>query len=171
VASVAELNKVYWDANMWLGLINGESAKIRAIEFIYQSAKKGTYDIYTSTMSFVEVFRLRSEAQLTKPLPESNLDIIEKMFEQDFIKLISVDMEIARNARRLRRQLEFKGAPDSIHLASALRWNVDALHTYDGCDLLKFNNQLKSHNGQLLRICEPEEPQDGPLFDQTERIN
>lgn len=163
--SVAELKKVYWDANIWLGLVNGEAAKIRAIECIYEFAKKGTYEIYTSTMSFVEVFRLHSELHIPKPLPENNLDTIEEMFEQDFIKLIPVDMEIARNARRLRRQLDFKGAPDSIHLASALRWSVDALHTYDGNDLLKFDGQLRSHNGQLLHISEPDfPPLDGSLF-------
>jgi hypothetical protein len=33
---MAELRKVYWDANVWLGLINGEAKKLRAIEFHLQ---------------------------------------------------------------------------------------------------------------------------------------
>ena len=64
---MAELRRVYWDANVWLGLINGESKKRRAVEYIYGAAKSGSHEIWTSTLSFVEVYRIRGEEAAPKP--------------------------------------------------------------------------------------------------------
>lgn len=162
---MAELQKYYWDSNMWLGLVNGEAKKIAAIEYHYELARKGQSEIFTSTLAYVEVFRLRSEAPLKKPLPQDGLDIIQEAIEQDFVKLIPVDMEIGRNARKLRRQLKnFDGAADAVHLASALRWGVDALFTYDKAHLIAQNGLLADNFGRSLRICEPEDPPMLPLF-------
>jgi predicted nucleic acid-binding protein len=80
----------------------------------------------------VEVFRLRSETNLLKPYDTANLDKIEEAFEQDFIKLVPVDAEVAKWARRLRREHpHLSKGPDAIHLASALRWSIETLHTYE----------------------------------------
>ena len=136
-----------------------------AIEYHYELARKGQSEIYTSTIAYVEVFRLPKEQDLQKPLPDENLDIIQEALEQDFVKLIPVDMEIGRNARQLRRQLkDLQGAPDSIHLASALRWSVDALFTYDRPHLILHNGLLADRSGKRLRISEPDEPPKLPLF-------
>lgn len=169
---MANLQKYYWDSNMWLGLVNGEARKLAAIEYHYELAKKGQSEIYTSTIAYVEVFRLNNEQQLKKPLPAENLDIIEAALEQDFIKLIPVDMEIGRNARKLRRQLEnFQGAADAIHLASALRWSVDALFTYDKAHLIAQNGLLTDYSGKPLRISEPDDPPKLPLFAAADKPN
>jgi hypothetical protein len=91
--------------------------------------------------------------------------LIEAALDQDFIKLIPVDMEIGRNARKLRRQLEgFQGAADAIHLASALRWSVDALFTYNKAHLIAQNGLLSDCSGKPLRISEPDDPPKLPLF-------
>lgn len=162
---MADLQKYYWDSNMWIGLVNGEPKKIAAIEYHYELARKGQSEIYTSTIAYVEVFRLRIEENLTKPLPQDGLDTIQEAIEQDFVKLIPVDMEIGRNARKLRRQLtDFQGAADAVHLASALRWGVDALFTYDKAHLIAQNGFLTDHFGRPLRICEPDDPPTLPLF-------
>lgn len=162
---MAELQKVYWDANVWLGLINGESRKQRAVDYIYNSAKSGSHEIWTSTLSFVEVFRIRGEERQPKPYSAEALDKIEEMFEQEFIKLVPVDVEVAKLARRLLREQEgLTKRPDAVHLASAMRWSVDVLHTYDGNDLLHLDGKLRTKAGRVLRIAPPEDPPDGPLF-------
>lgn len=164
--SMAELRRVYWDANVWLGLINGEPNKIRAVDYIYNAARTGTHEIWTSTLAFVEVFRIAGEEKLSKPYSDGNLDKIEEMFEQDFIKLVPVDVEVAKLARRLRREHSgLSKGPDAIHLASAIRWSVETLHTFDKADLLHLDNKLKMKSGLLLRIVKPEEPSAGPLFE------
>jgi predicted nucleic acid-binding protein len=162
-----QIKRVYWDANCWLGLINGEAAKFNALEHVYDAAKTGTYQIWTSTLSYVEVFRLKSEEGHPKPLGDANLDIIERAFTQDFVQLVTLDMEVVREARRLLRlTLGLGKRTDAVHLASTLRWSVDAMHTYDKTDLLHLDGKLKCRSGEFLKICEPDPPDHGPLFQQ-----
>ncbi len=162
---MTEIKRVYWDANCWLGLINGETARIGALQYVYEAARIGGYQIWTSTLSFVEVFRLKAEEGQPKPLGDANLDRIEEVFSQDFVQLVTLDMEIGREARRLLRITAGLGKrTDAVHLASALRWSVDAMHTYDKVDLLHLDGKLKCRSGQFLKICEPDSPDYGPLF-------
>lgn len=163
---MAELRKVYWDSNVWLGLINGDPNKTRAAEYVYNSGRAGTYEIWTSTLALTEVFLLAYELNQPKPLDDSNIDKIEEMFEQEFVKLVPVDTEIAKSARLLRRHHAGLRTPDAIHLASALKWSIGTLHTYDAKDLHPFDNKLKMKTGDFLRIAHPDEPSAGPLFDQ-----
>lgn len=156
---MTELKRYYWDSTMWLGLVNREPAKIAAIEHHYEAAKAGYEEIFTSTIAYVEVFRLSSEGTATPPLPQEGLDAIADALQQDFIKLIPIDMEIALSARRLRRQLTpLKGAGDPIHLASALRFNVDALYTHDHSHMICHNGVLQHPTGKPMLICEPDPP-------------
>ena len=91
--------------------------------------------------------------------------MIEAAFEQDFVKLVPVDAEVAKIARRLlREQQNLKKRPDAIHLASAIKWSIDQLHTYDPNDLLVLDGKLKTKAGGILRITLPDHPPDGPLF-------
>ena len=162
---MAELKKYYWDANVWLGLVNEEDAKLNNIKYHYELAKRGESELWTSTLAYVEVFYLTSEQALARPLPQEGLDIIQDAIEQDFVKLVTVDMEIGRKARLLRRQIQdLKGAADSVHLASALTWCVDALFTYDRPHLLAQNGKIPDKKGRPLRICEPDGPPPLPLF-------
>ena len=76
-----------------------------------------------------------------------------------------VDMTIGREAQRIIRETPNLGKPkDSIHLASALRWNVEALVTYDGNDLLHLNQKLQCRDESNLSICTADEITDGELF-------
>ena len=168
--TMAELQRVYWDSNVGLGLINGEAKKLRAIEDVYNAARSGSYEIWTSTLSFVEVFRIKGEEQNPKPYPSEPLDKIEEVFEQEFVKLVPVDVEVAKLARRLLRENRaLPSRPDAIHLASALIWSVETLHTYDGNDLLHLDKKLKTKIGTVLRITPPDDPTDGPLFDRQKK--
>jgi hypothetical protein len=45
------------------------------------------------------------------------------------------------------------GKSPTEHLATAVRWNVDQLHTYDGSDLLGLT--IKRADGADLEICKP----------------
>ena len=102
----------------------------------------------------------------SKTLPERrSRQKIDEVFEQEFIKLVPLDVEVAKFARKLLRQHSgLKKRPDAIHLASALRWPVDVMHTYDGNDLLHLDGKMKGKTGSLLRIAPPDDPPDGPLF-------
>ena len=162
---MAKIAQVYWDTCAWLGLINGELDKRRELELIYDAARKGNYEIWTSSWTMVECYRQGSEQQMPRPLPAEGFAKIRKFFQQSFIKTTPVDSIIAIRATELLREtpgLTKKG--DAIHLASALWWSVDALHTYDGNDLLHLSFKFADRKGRLLQICTPNEATDGPLF-------
>lgn len=158
---MADIPKHYWDAAMWIGLINREKRRIQDIQYFYDLAQKKKAQILTSTITFVEVFRLHSEQRTEKPLPPDTIDIFEKALRQDCVTLITLDMEVAQSARNLRRELaDFEGAADAIHLASALRWSAEVMLTYDAAHLLAQSNKLRCRAGHLLPIVEPQEPKD-----------
>lgn len=162
---MAKAKRVYWDSCAWLGLLNGEPDKRRELEIVYNAARDGAYELWTSTYSQVEVHRYRSEENTARPWSEANTNKIEQFFLQPFIKLVPVDLEIGRHARQIYRETPgLKKRPDAVHLASALRWPVDAMHTYDRPDLLVLSYKFIGRSGSPLLICKPNEESDGPLF-------
>lgn len=163
---MASPQRFYWDSCAWLGVLNGESDKRVGLEALFRAAKGGSCQLWTSTFSLVEVNRYSSEEHKVKPLDEANLRLIEEFFQQPFIRLVPVDMVIAGAARRLIRETRLaKG--DAIHLASALQWSVDAMHTYDGADLLHHSEKFRCRSGSPLVIRTPCEEANGPLFAQA----
>lgn len=152
----------------WLGLLNGEPDKKRELEIIYNSARNGQYEIWTSTFTQVEVYRYDVEANTPRPWSDVNTRKIEQFFLQPFVKIVPLDLEIGRHARQIYRETPgLKKRPDAIHLASALRWPVEAMHTYDRPDLLVLSYRFTGRSGRPLLICKPNEDSDGPLFGQA----
>lgn len=162
---MAKVVRVYWDSCAWLGLLNGEVEKKRELEIVYTNARNGHCELWTSTLSMVEVRRLKLEQYDPKPLKADHLKLIANLFRQPFIKPVPLSVDIADRARELWRTAEgLNKWQDSIHLASALHWNVDVLHTYDQDDLLHLSMLLECRNGEKLNICYLNETTDGPLF-------
>jgi hypothetical protein len=83
--------KLYWDSCAWLGLLNGEADKKRELEIIYGHAKAGRFEIWTSTLSMIEVRRLDSEKAAPKPLSAANLQTIEDLFGQPFVRFSNAE--------------------------------------------------------------------------------
>lgn len=166
---MASAFRVYWDSCAWLGLLNGEADKKRVLETIYTNARNGHCELWTSTLSMVEVRRLRVEETDSKPLKPEHLKTIGDIFKQVFVKPIPLAVDIANDARHLWRITSGLGKwQDAIHLASALRWNCDALHTYDDKDLVHLSMKLERRDGEKLKICHPSETAIGPLFSRGE---
>jgi hypothetical protein len=87
--------------------------------------------------------------------------------EQPFVKRVQVDVEVAKLARRLHRDVWSSVKlikADSVHLATAIHHNVTELHTWDGSHLLPLNNTLHCRNGRLLPIVKPGSGDDLPLM-------
>lgn len=127
-------------------------------------AERGEIQIWTSALSLAEVYKTRCEKE-TRYLLIDNDAKIDNMFDQSFVEKVQIDTEIARLAKSLARTHELLKKPtDAIHLASAISWNVDELHTYDGSDLLGLNGVIRREDGELLTICLPDSLTDGELF-------
>lgn len=151
---MTERIRVYWDACAWLGLLNGETGRQQPLEHVWLKAQHGEAEIWTSAFCIAEVYRLKCEKQWTAISPEHDAKI-DSLFDQDFVKIVQVDIEIARLAKRLLRTHEKLNKPsDAIHLASAVYWDLDQLHTYDDSDLLGL--VVKTTDGSDLNICKPD---------------
>jgi predicted nucleic acid-binding protein len=150
---MGENRRVYWDACAWLGLLNGEGDKLAALQHVWAKARSGEIEIWTSAFCLAEVFRLKCEGEWAALAPENDAKI-DNLFDQDFVKIVQVDSEIARLAKRLlRTHKKLKKASDAIHLATAVTWEIEQFHTYDRSNLIGL--VIKTANGNDIEICNP----------------
>lgn len=145
---MAKIQKVYWDSCAWLGLLNRESSRLVELELVWNKAQNGEVEIWTSTVAQLEVCKLATErdaikihgkSKKTELMTEDNLQKIENLFDQPFVKRIPLDVEISSRARRLYREVDkLDKVPDAAHLVSAMKWNIPTIHTYDSSDLIHY---------------------------------
>lgn len=146
--------RVYWDACAWLDLLNGEREKLSALQHVWGKASRGEVEIWTSAFCLAEVYKAKCEGGSASLGAEGD-QLLDDMFDQDFVKVVQVDTDIGRLARRLlRSHAKLKKPSDAIHLATAVHWDLHQLHTYDGSDLLGL--VVKTAGGADLEICKPD---------------
>ena len=158
--------RVYWDACAWIGFINAEKEKITALRTVWENAKRGKYEIWTSTFSYLEVMHGINKAG--QPYSPEEYDVVlYELFEQPHVERVQVDVEVAKLARSVKRKYHptLASRADAIHLATALYWNCEELHTYDGGHLLPLNGKIARRDGIILTIIVPGiTPPPGGLF-------
>ena len=163
---MTDRKKVYWDACAWLGLLNGETDKAQELEVVWEKAKHGELEIWTSAFCIAEVYKVKCEGGKTGLSPEND-DKINDLFDQDWVYIVQVDLAIARLAKSLlRSQAKLSKPSDGIHLATAIHWNVDQLHTWDASDLLGI--VCNRSDGEPLEICKPSMIDGENLFNREE---
>jgi len=151
--------RIYWDACAWIALIQKEKIRDntgRVIEdrdmmcrTVIEAAKRGQFEILTSTLSLVEV--CKDPAIKAQPA-----DAVADYFENDYILLVNLDRSVGEHARSL-MTAGHAGLkpPDAIHLATAAISGVEELHTFDG-KLLDLDGVLDKSDGTKLKICKPD---------------
>jgi predicted nucleic acid-binding protein len=151
---LAEKKNVYWDSCVWLTLIK-EELGYEACEYVIDEAKKGNIQIWTSSLTLAEVYKFKCDG-VSKELEQTKDAAFEDYISQDFVTEVQVDHDIGVRARRLCRFHQVLKKPnDGIHLASALRENLDEFHTTDRVDLLPLNGSILNDNGSAIKICKP----------------
>jgi predicted nucleic acid-binding protein len=157
--------KIYWDSCAWIGFINDEANKRTPLRVIWEDAKRGLYEIWTSSFTYLEVIHGKNAHGEPYPPSESDLLVFE-MLNQPFVVRVQLDVEVAKLARNLRRNHNdvLKKRSDAIHLATALYWNILELHTWEKSDLLPIDGRVQCNNGASLKICIPGPEVHGELF-------
>lgn len=128
--------RYYWDACVFIAGIASEPGRIEVVAQLLEDAAAGRCLIATSSLTITEVaFGVgEKEAQRGDPAKEAAIDALWNTTSP--VKLVEVDTLIAAEARRLIRDARFNSGhslrpPDAIHLATAMRFGVTEVHTYD----------------------------------------
>jgi hypothetical protein len=93
--------------------------------------------------------------------------MIDEMFQQQHVKRVQLDVEIARLARTIKQKNHdagLKSRPDAIYIATAAYHNLEELHTWDQRHLLPFDGKILRRDGKPLRILIPGQEVAGELF-------
>ncbi len=119
--------RLCWDSSVLLGYLNGEPAAAGCLRFI-EAISAGRAELLLSTVVVAELLRPK--------YGEEELRVVDAFFNTSGVRLIPVDVEVARKAADLRaaclagdppRKLK---TPDALILATALR-HADVLYTTD----------------------------------------
>lgn len=120
----------YLETTVFIALIKGEIVagidRGQIAQNILDDASRGRWAILTSTLTIVEVFKKRNHPTLTE-MEEQKIDAF---FKHEYIKLVTLDRQVAEHARKLARVYNLRPI-DAVHLASAIRTKADQLLTWD----------------------------------------
>jgi len=138
----------YWDSCSFLGWLSEEPDKVDECRGVIRQAEAGNVLIVTSSLTLVEVIKLKGE----KALVEEYEPTIREFFKHAWIIVRQLDRFIAEDARQLVWQHGFD-PKDSVHVATALRGGVKRLDTFD--------DKLISRSGEVgdLVIGRPDLPE------------
>lgn len=139
--------RIYWDADVWLSYINGESDRLPILDALFadSSSPKGNIKLCTSEMSEVEVAFAKAE-QDKKALDSDVEEQIDALWaDSETLQVIEYHHTIGIEARKMIRMGMEKGwqlkPMDAIHLATAKFLGVSEFHTYDK-RLLKYSGEV-----------------------------
>ena len=118
---------IYWDSCVFLDRLKRRPDRISILEATTDVAAAGEFIIVTSSVAIAEVIKL-PEIGLTT---SEQIATIEAFFENAWLSVRIVDEVIAKTAASLRRDYGIKTC-DALHVATALRYGVPILYTYDG---------------------------------------
>ena len=123
----------YWDSDAFLGWLKEEEDKVEACRAVLEEAEAGRVLLVTSALTLAEVVKLRRRP----PIEKAHAEKIQAFFKRSYISVRNVDRYVAETARELvwEHGLDPK---DGIHVATAVRFHIARLETFDG-DLIRFN--------------------------------
>jgi len=131
------MNLRYWDSTVFLAWLLPEPKRHKECQEVLRAAKAGDVKIVTSALTLTEVIKLKG----SPALKEDQETLIRRFFLNKYISVRNVDRFIAEEARVLvwRHNVPPK---DSIHIATAIRFKVGCLDTYDAEDMIRLDGKL-----------------------------
>ena len=162
---MSEIPKYYWDACVWIELINqSDKDRLKRCRHVIDLAQKGKAELWTSAFTLSEVWKKKCDIEPVG-IQAKHDRAFEDFIEAEFATKINVNVDVGNLARRLLRQHPSIGKPqDAIHVASCLLSNLDELHTFDEKDLIKLDGKLSRHDKIKLKICKPPAPHEPEMF-------
>ena len=148
----------YWDANIFLAWLKKDPNNFPLCQAVVDECEAGRCRIITSSLTIVEVHKLRKKQ---RPTPEE-ATTIQDFFMHSYIVPIELDRHTAELARKLVWDFEALQSWDAVHVASAMRARAKRLiERFDS-----FDQYLQGLSGKLdgdLIIGEPNIPPNLPF--------
>jgi predicted nucleic acid-binding protein len=123
----------YWDACVFLGLLTNDKDEneMLGVLQVAEQFQQSKVIIMTSTITRIEV--------LSSHLSDEQKQTFQKVFMRSNFQEHAVDIRVANIAHNIRdhyiqnrpSKISVK-TPDSIHLATAIHYKADEMHTFDG---------------------------------------
>jgi len=153
----ASLLRFHWDACIFLAWLADESCEPGVMEGIEDTVRRVNDNevvLVTSVMTQTEVL----ESRMT---PDAQVKF-ENVFKRRNVIWINHDTRVGKLSHDIRSYYDQRGikisSPDSVHLASALIYDVDVLYTLDGSGKKKRGHLLPLDGnvaGRKLKIAKP----------------
>ena len=123
---------ICWDADVMISLIGGDSSeeeekvkdRMQKIQTAMSLVERGDYGIIVSTLIYPEVLA-------TDMLPDAIKKFDDVMKNKEVIKAVTVNIQIAKRAQKIRNAIRSVQTPDAIHLATAVVSGAKFFHTFD----------------------------------------
>jgi predicted nucleic acid-binding protein len=135
--------RVYLDACVFLSYLGHDAGRSADIKAVFERSATGDVELFTSTMTIVEVAFAASE-KAGRALSDEEEARIDDLIST--VHLVEFHDGIAREARRLRRVAMTKHLKlrtmDAIHLATAKLSGCTELHTYNLRDFVSFAEDI-----------------------------
>jgi predicted nucleic acid-binding protein len=151
----SEPQRIYLDSCGYISAIQETAGRYEVLRDLIQDAMDGKVWLVASALVLAEVVKIHECGETT----EADEKKIRDFFENPFIKVRSVDREVAKEAAALVRKHSIK-PPDAIHVATAIMSKCVCFQTYDGAG--RRGRKLLPLDGKMgvppLRICEPYSP-------------
>lgn len=113
-----------WDSNVILHYLAGKPVARPDCDLIIEDAERGQAEIVFSALAEAEVVLLESAAE------DAEL-MIREFFSRSYVVRAALDLLVAQEARSLVRRHRGLKPKDAIHIATALRYAVPLMETYD----------------------------------------
>jgi predicted nucleic acid-binding protein len=167
-------NTVYWDTSVFLAWIKDEkrpNGEIDGVNYFAEKIAKNEIILLTSTLINVEILEstLNDEAKTRFNNLFKRRNCIQADADARIMQLASKIRDYYQNQKTVDGNRTLS-TPDSIHLATAIQYGVNELHTFDeNEDSSRKWRALLPLNGMVageypLTICKPSLPS-MPLFD------
>ncbi|MHB8390531.1 MAG: type II toxin-antitoxin system VapC family toxin [Acidobacteriaceae bacterium] len=141
---------VYWDANAFLGLLNGETDKVASCEDVWKAGERGLLIIVTSTLTVAEVIYVKGA---------SKLDVSKRPSVNNFFRVAHiVQKPLTRIIAELARDVVWDSnvkPKDAVHIATSAYFKIREFHTFDRPLL---DEQTISVNGFVVATQKPHAP-------------
>ncbi len=154
------MDRIYWDSSALLGYLKGEDDKVAACSEVVKRAREGHFQIWSSSIAYIEVLHLGTKNGVD--IPKRDRSLIRKFFDEEFVQIVAADRNICEAAQDLYWDDPQIGWKDATHLATAYQHGIRIIHAYDP-DILGFNGK----NGVSITV--PQIPPVG-LFATKETI-